>query len=584
MVRSPKGENLSLFFCPLLLSQELFFDLSKPSLRSFETPLVATSLASTSEDLIPSAFLALLFPSLFVASLNPTTLFRCLRIPRDLSRRVRVASLRGSGLGSISFFIVVLTEVSEFSSEVFITCLPLSFSKERFEDFIICLHKGRTDHRVRISRSGSMIFKWRILRSSGGKHGSCYKCRNKIGQGLAHRPVIVGVSRDLRGDSWVMYHDLYVGGKTLIEMENVGLTFAQVSSKAHREGVGLRVADSHTGNHPEGGFTPFETIRRSDELRFEVFFGGCFFIYPLDYVGDHILDLRLPKSKRLSYKEMNNLLLDKTKDDIWKWFYCKHKCSLEEGLTLVENDRDMDKMFQLANLHGTLDLYIGQIPQVFLVDYYFKNLCCVDSDEEVTSMYRSHEKTKKDVSTIPLEELIAWEQEETQSPSYLRSPHVWKKTSASTSKGKVLLDDFEDVANGKGKVLLDDFEDVANGKVENDRDCEKMFELANFHGYLDVYVGHNPQVILLDWYFKKLEVVCESDEEVTSKYRSHEKARKDSSTMSLEELIAWDKGKVVLDDFEDVANGKGKVVLDDFADVGNGKGKVVLDESKHRLV
>ncbi|GJX93108.1 hypothetical protein Tco_0347694 [Tanacetum coccineum] len=45
-------------------------------------------------------------------------------------------------------------------------------------------------------------------------------------------------------------------------MENVGLTFAQVSPKAHREGVGLRVVDSHTGNHPEGGFTPFETIQR----------------------------------------------------------------------------------------------------------------------------------------------------------------------------------------------------------------------------------------------------------------------------------------------------------------------------------
>nr|GEV83690.1 phospholipase-like protein [Tanacetum cinerariifolium] len=166
---------------------------------------------------------------------------------------------------------------------------------------------------------------------------------------------------------------------------------------------------------------------RRDELRFEVFFGGCLFIYPLDYVGEHILDFRLPKSKRLSYKEMNDLLLDKTKDDIWKWFYCKHKCSLEEGLTLVENDKDMDKMFQLANLHGTLYLYIGQIPQVFLVGYYFKNLCCVESNEEVTSMYRIHEKTKKDVSTMSLEELIAWEQEETQSPSYLRSPHVWKK-------------------------------------------------------------------------------------------------------------------------------------------------------------
>ncbi|GKE33058.1 hypothetical protein Tco_1452380, partial [Tanacetum coccineum] len=28
------------------------------------------------------------------------------------------------------------------------------------------------------------------------------------------------------------------------------------------KGVGLRVADSHTGNHPEDDFTPLETIRR----------------------------------------------------------------------------------------------------------------------------------------------------------------------------------------------------------------------------------------------------------------------------------------------------------------------------------
>ncbi|GKD19447.1 hypothetical protein Tco_1208605, partial [Tanacetum coccineum] len=28
------------------------------------------------------------------------------------------------------------------------------------------------------------------------------------------------------------------------------------------KGVGLRVADSYTGNHPEDGFTPLETIRR----------------------------------------------------------------------------------------------------------------------------------------------------------------------------------------------------------------------------------------------------------------------------------------------------------------------------------
>ncbi|GKC19022.1 hypothetical protein Tco_1021172 [Tanacetum coccineum] len=101
----------------------------------------------------------------------------------------------------LSIFIVVLTEVFE------------------------------TNRRVRISRSGSMICKWRVFRSSGGKHGSSYMqsfasvfawyfvvrlrnlvvasflsvfkpAKNKMGHGLAHRPVIVGVSRDLRGDSW----------------------------------------------------------------------------------------------------------------------------------------------------------------------------------------------------------------------------------------------------------------------------------------------------------------------------------------------------------------------------------------------
>nr|GEV66084.1 transposase, MuDR, MULE transposase domain protein [Tanacetum cinerariifolium] len=293
-------------------------------------------------------------------------------------------------------------------------------------------------------------------------------------------------------------------------------------------------------------FDEFVSSYRSDELRFKVFFGGCFFLYPLYYVGEHFLDLRLPKSKRFTYKEMNKLLLDKTENDTWKWFYCKQKCSLEE------------------------------------VDYYFKNLCCVDSDEEVTSMYRSHEKAKKDVSTMSFEELIAWEKKETQSPSYLRSPYVWKKTSASASKGKVLLDDFDDVANGKGKVLLDAFDDVGNGKgkvVPSYKSDEMVIEVH--FGSCFFFLS----VRLSSWENSRFEVT---------------KVRKDSSTMSLEELIAWEqektqspsylrsphvlkktsvatsKGKVVLDDIEDVANRRGKVVLDDFADVGNGK--VVFDE------
>ncbi|GKB98850.1 hypothetical protein Tco_0984987, partial [Tanacetum coccineum] len=112
-------------------------------------PLFSPSLASISEGLIPSAFLPLLLPSLFGASSNPTTLSRCLRGPGDLSRRVRVASLQGSGLGSISRS--SLESSLKYSSSV-----------------------RRTNRRVRISQSGSMICKWHVFRSGGGKHGSSY--------------------------------------------------------------------------------------------------------------------------------------------------------------------------------------------------------------------------------------------------------------------------------------------------------------------------------------------------------------------------------------------------------------------------
>ncbi|GJU84127.1 hypothetical protein Tco_1291673 [Tanacetum coccineum] len=218
-------------------------------------------------------------------------------------------------------------------------------------------------------------------------------------------------------------------------------------------------------------FDEWVSSHRSDEIRFDVYFDGRFFMCPLKYEDETILDLRLPMSKRLSFKEMNDLLLDKTKEDIWKWFYCKPKCTLEEGLTIVENDRDIEKMFGVVKLQGALDLYVCPIPQLCLVEYYFKNLDVVfEFDEEVTSIYRGHEKAKNDASTMSFEEIVAWEKEELQSPSYLRSPHVWKSNSVGIGKGKVLLDDFEIVGNGKDKVVLDDAKDgLISTKSDGDR-------------------------------------------------------------------------------------------------------------------
>ncbi|GJY53437.1 hypothetical protein Tco_0445101 [Tanacetum coccineum] len=75
-------------------------------------------------------------------------------------------------------------------------------------------------------------------------------------------------SKSLRGITRLVYHDLYLGGKTLVERENVGfdLTKSDLCPSLIKDliekGVGLRVANSQTGNHREDDFTPLETIQR----------------------------------------------------------------------------------------------------------------------------------------------------------------------------------------------------------------------------------------------------------------------------------------------------------------------------------
>ncbi|GKC32455.1 hypothetical protein Tco_1039749 [Tanacetum coccineum] len=155
----------------------------------------------------------------------------------------------------LSLFIIVLTEVFEFSSKVFIA--------------------------VRISRSGSMICKWRIFRSSGRNtvlvtdslslvtlFGICGGVE-KLDGGVISLPFVMPEKHNQAS----MRSKGSLGGVPAnhIRHENLDrdgecgfdyLTFTLVSSKAPRKGVGLRVADSYASNHTEGGFTPFETIRR----------------------------------------------------------------------------------------------------------------------------------------------------------------------------------------------------------------------------------------------------------------------------------------------------------------------------------
>nr|GEZ16533.1 hypothetical protein [Tanacetum cinerariifolium] len=81
---------------------------------------------------------------------------------------------------------------------------------------------------------------WKRLRGGDGGGGGVW--RGKLGPLVAKR----GKDLDRDGERGFDY-----------------LTIALVSSKASAKGVGLRVADSHTGNHPKDDFTPRKTIRRS---------------------------------------------------------------------------------------------------------------------------------------------------------------------------------------------------------------------------------------------------------------------------------------------------------------------------------
>ncbi|GJU54734.1 reverse transcriptase domain-containing protein [Tanacetum coccineum] len=69
-------------------------------------------------------------------------------------------------------------------------------------------------------------------------------------------------------DNGLIYHDLYLGEKALVERENVGFDLTKSNLRPRfvkdltAKGVGLRVVDFHTGNHRKDGFTLLETIRR----------------------------------------------------------------------------------------------------------------------------------------------------------------------------------------------------------------------------------------------------------------------------------------------------------------------------------
>nr|GEZ60208.1 transposase, MuDR, MULE transposase domain protein [Tanacetum cinerariifolium] len=132
---------------------------------------------------------------------------------------------------------------------------------------------------------------------------------------------------------------------------------------------------------------------------------------PLRYEYGKVLPLKLSNLNRMSYSEMLDMLVYKLECEIHGLFYCIPKNSLEIGLMIVEGDPDIQKMYDMAELYGLINLYIGYVPKN-LAAYYFKNLSFDDYDGEIQSKLKSHEKLKMDAASMTFDELVSWEKEE----------------------------------------------------------------------------------------------------------------------------------------------------------------------------
>nr|GEV69728.1 hypothetical protein [Tanacetum cinerariifolium] len=268
-----------------------------------------------------------------------------------------------------------------------------------------------------------------------------------------------------------------------------------------------------------------------DELVFDVAYNGCFMIYPLMYGGE-LLQLKLSNVKMLTYFKMCNLLLDKIKDDIWKWFYCNPKCTVENGLTIVENDRDLKNIYEMANLHGLLDV----------------DDCMGKRKESIT-------------------------------PCYLRSPHLKPKNSFKEFKGNVLLDDFEDV-EGEGEGLGSSSPNFVASHRSDEIRYDVYFEGCFFMCPLDYQDG---QILYLRlprskrFSYKEMNdlLLDITKDEIWKLFYCKPKCTLEQGRK---------RGKVLLADFKSVGFRKGKVLLDDFEAVGNGKDKVDGDDVKDELI
>nr|GEW25222.1 phospholipase-like protein [Tanacetum cinerariifolium] len=171
---------------------------------------------------------------------------------------------------------------------------------------------------------------------------------------------------------------------------------------------------------------------------FEVNYDGVFNLHPLRYDHGKIFTLKLSKLIRMSFSKLLDMLSYKLECEIWGIFYSTPRSIFEEGLTIIGDDFDMNKMYDMGEKYGLINFYIAHSPKE-LAEYYYKTLSFDAADEDVFCKIKTHEKMMQNAGLMSPEELIAWEKEEAGSP-LLRTPPLIKEEMELNSHVKTCLE------------------------------------------------------------------------------------------------------------------------------------------------
>ncbi|GJV64341.1 hypothetical protein Tco_1475169 [Tanacetum coccineum] len=195
-------------------------------------------------------------------------------------------------------------------------------------------------------------------------------------------------------------------------------------------------------------------------LIFDVHYDGTFNFSPLRYENGLVYQWSVRKDNHLDLASVRDFLREKTQSIImYELFFKLPQCELDVGLKIIENERDLEAMYDYAHEYGIIHVYITHGPRD-LAPYYVENMCFYGSEDDVKSRRKT---VSKDAGNMSVEELVSWVEEEAAMASKASNDDIC--VTSVLNKGKGLAD------KGKGLVDKDKGIMVDEGKAgrKNDR-------------------------------------------------------------------------------------------------------------------